>query len=160
MIYIVEIQPNDRARAWFAFGRDDLIRKVYATKQREGWTIFASATARQLLDAAGQTPDSAGVREAYPHLFEFAAQAGWDAPLYRADYLLGQGVYQAEAVDEFEACLTAISEQVEDFRVYYSDEEAVDALYRDPLYNTREGLRAHIALREELIAQEAMADDL
>jgi hypothetical protein len=160
MIYIVEITPQGRANAWFAFGKDDFQRKVHATKQRAGWTIFERTTPRQLLSAVGKEPDSTGAREVAPQVFALAEQCGWDGTLHRADYLVGHDVYQVEAVDEFDACLAAVSHDLQTCRVYYSDEEAVDALYRDPLYNNREGLRAHIALREELIAQEAMADDL
>jgi hypothetical protein len=44
--------------------------------------------------------------------------------------------------------------------VYPDDETALDALYRDPLYHGRDGFYAHMALREQLIALEVLADDL
>lgn len=31
MIYVVEFPEQGRAHAWFAFGQQDLIRKIYAT---------------------------------------------------------------------------------------------------------------------------------
>lgn len=160
MIYIVEVLAGNRAHAWFAFGADDFLRKVYATKQCSGWTIFKSTTPRQLLNETGDSPDSPGSAEAALGVFDLAKRYGWDSILYRADYLLGQAVYQSEAVDEFNACLAAVTRGLDAYRVYFSDEEAVAALHRDPLYEGRAGLCAHIALREQLIAQEAMADDL
>jgi hypothetical protein len=85
---------------------------------------------------------------------------GWDTPLYRADYLLGRGVYQAEPVAEFEACFAAIKHDLKTCRMYLSDAEAAAELYRDPLYAGREGFFAHMALREQLIAMEVISDDL
>ena len=46
MIYIVEIPHQKRPHAWFAFSRDDFVRKVRATRAREGWVIFETLSAR------------------------------------------------------------------------------------------------------------------
>ena len=43
--------------------------------------------------------------------------------------------------------------------MYPHDETALDALYRDPLYQGRAGFYAHMALQEQLIALEVPADD-
>lgn len=160
MIYVVEVPPEGRAHAWFAFSREDLAQKVHAARKRDGWTIFEAATPRQLLESRGKTPDSAGAAEEFPELFALAETQGWETTLYRADYLLGQGKYQAEPVAELDACLAAIKHNLQTCRVYLSDEEAAAQLYRDPLYDGREGFYAHMALREQLIALEVISDDL
>jgi hypothetical protein len=160
MIYVVEVSPEGKARAWFAFEGNDLARKVHASKQRQGWTIFAAASPRQLLEAHGHTPETPGAAEEHGGIFKLAVAHGWDAMLYRADYLLGQGVYQLASVAELDACLAAIEHDLKTCRIYLSDAEAAAELYRDPLYEGREGFLAHMALREQLIAMEVIADDL
>lgn len=45
-------------------------------------------------------------------------------------------------------------------RVHLTDEQAIAALQRDPLYDPNEGFGAHMALRERLIAMEAMEEDI
>lgn len=44
--------------------------------------------------------------------------------------------------------------------MYLTDEQAIAALHRDPLYDPDEGFCAHMALREQLIAMEAMEEDI
>lgn len=160
MIYVVEVPPEGKARAWFAFEPEDLVRKVHASKQREGWTIFETTSPRQLLAAHGKRPENHGAAEEHAEVFKLAASYGWDGMLYRADYLLGQGVYQMEPVAEFAACFAAIEHDLKTCRIYLSDGQAAEELYRDPLYAGREGFIAHMALREQLIAMEVISDDL
>ena len=164
MIYVVEVPTEGRARAWFAFEQDDLARKVHATKKREGWTLFESATPRQLLAVHGKKPETQGAPEAHADIFKLADTYGWDIPLYRADYLLGQGSYQAEPVAEpvaeVDACFAAVKHGLKTCRMYLSDEEAASELYRDPIYEGRENFFTHMALREQLIAMEVISDDL
>ncbi|CAL1240577.1 hypothetical protein [Candidatus Methylocalor cossyra] len=159
MIYVVEFPHQGRPAAWFAFDPEDLLRKVRAAKAPEG-TVYAALTPRQQLAEAGLVPDSPGAREAQPEPFVLAEQHGWDTPLYRADYLLGPGVWQVEPVSPLDACRAALAHGRADCRVYLSDEEAVTALYREPCYQGRDGFYAHMALREQLIAMEVIADDL
>lgn len=45
MIYIVEVPHQGRPHAWFAFDREDCVRKVQAVRGREGWVIFDVASA-------------------------------------------------------------------------------------------------------------------
>lgn len=160
MIYVVEVAVTGKAQAWFAFEEQDLARKVRAARERQGWTIFETVSPRQMLDTHGLTPDSPGAADEYAEVFGLAASYGWDAVLYRADYLLGQGVYQVEPVTEIEACFAAIKHDLKTCRVYLSDAEAATELYRDPLYAGRDGFYAHMALREQLIAMEVVSDDL
>lgn len=159
MIYVVEFPHQARPSAWFAFEEQDFARKVQA-RHAGGRVIFAAATPRQQLEATGHAPDSPDARAEYAGLFELAEGHGWDTVLYRADYLLGDGVYQAEPISEFDACVAAIAHDLRACRVYLSDGAATAALYRDPLYDGREGFHAHMALREQLIALEVIADDL
>ena len=93
-------------------------------------------------------------------LFELARNHGWDTPLYRADHVFGQGVWQAEAVDEFEACVDTLAHDLKTCRVHLSDELAIGALQSDPLYDKYQGFYAHMALREQLVAMDALEDDL
>ncbi len=160
MIYVVEVPPEGKARAWFAFEQADLARKVHAAKKREGLTVFETATPRQLLAVHGKMPETQGAAEEHADIFKLADTDGWDAMLYRADYLLGQGRYQTEPVAEFDACFAAIKHGLKTCRVYLSNEEAATELYRDPIYGGREGFFAHMALREQLISMEVISDDL
>lgn len=159
MIYVVEFPQQGRPTAWFAFDKQDFTRKVQARRASDK-TLFEAVTPRQQLEAAGYTPDSPGARSEQARTFELAEANGWDTMLYRADYLLGEGVYQSGPVAEFDACLAAVGHGLQACRVYLSDGAAMAALYQDPLYNPREGFHAHMALREQLIALEVISDDL
>ncbi len=160
MIYVVEIPHEGRPSAWFAFNADDFERKVRAARAKDGRTIFAAQTPREQLVALGFEPEAAEAPAAAPEIFALAEQHGWDMPLYRADYYLEPGVWEAEPVEVLEAYAAAAAEGLEACRIYLTDQAAEAALYKDPLYQGREGFYAHIALREQLIAMEAIADDL
>jgi hypothetical protein len=149
-----------RPLAWFAFDLEDFGRKVRAAKAAEGRTVFEALTPRGQLEEAGLDPESPEARAVRPETFALAEQYGWDTPLYRADYLLEPGVWQAEPVSELDAYAAAVAEGREACRVYLSDQAAETALYRDPLYQGREGFYAHMALREQLIAMEAISDEM
>ena len=159
MIYVVEFPQDARPSAWFAFEKQDFIRKVEARHSGDQ-VIFAVASPRQQLQALGHTPDSPGGRSQCPKLFDLAERYGWDTELYRADYVFDDAEYQPEPVSELEAYAAAIGDNLEACRVYLSDQAAVQALYHDPLYNGREGIYAHIALRDQLIAMEVISDDM
>lgn len=159
MIYVVEFPHEGRAHAWFAFERQDFARKVNVQHSGDA-IIFEARTPRQQLALTGHAPESPLARAEYPGIFDLAGGHGWDTLLYRADYLLGKGTYQAAPVSEFEACVAAISSRLRECRVYLSDEAAMAGLYRDPIYNGRNGFHAHMALREQLIALEVIADEL
>lgn len=160
MIYIVEVPHQGRPRAWFAFDREDFVRKVQAVRGREGLVIFDDSSARERLADYGLTPTSPDASGAHADLFALAHVHGWDAPLYRADALTGEGVLLAEAVDAFDASVAALAQDLKAWRVHLGDEEAISALQRDPLYDPKDGFYAHMALREQLIAMEAMEEDI
>jgi hypothetical protein len=160
MIYVVEVPSPGKANAWFAFDREDFSRKVRAAKEQEGRVIFAAASPREMLESAGLTTESPEAQANHGRVFELAEKHGWDTGLYRADDLLGEGVYDAEPVSEFEACVATLAEGLEACRIYLSDESATNALYGDPFYQGREGFPAHMALREQLIAMEVISDDM
>lgn len=150
MIHIVEIDTQHRARVWFAFDEADFIRKVEADRRPDSEvTVYCQTSARQLLAEQGENAD-------YPQ--QLAAQHGWDTPLYRADFLLGQGLYRSEPVSELRACLAAVASGHE-FRIYADDESAADELDRDPLFKTKEGLDAYRKLRSQLVEMEIIAED-
>ena len=160
MIYVVEFPHQGRPHAWFAFNRDDFVRKVRAIRAREGWVIFEALSVRERLAARGANQESPDAAQTHADLFAQAGAHGWDAPLYRADHVLGQGILQAEPVDEFEASIAALAQDLKTCRIHLSDEQAIAALQRDPLYDPDEGFYAHMALREQLIAMDAMEEDI
>ncbi len=156
MIYIVEFPEQGRASAWFAFEQQDFVRKVCAGDARHDWEIFDVVSPRELLEMLDTTPEAAGVRDQFPAICSLADLHGWDTALYRADYLLGAGVYQAEAVSESAACAAALAQRVKAIRVYWSDTEATAALENDPIFDSRDGFWGREALREQLIALEVL----
>ena len=155
MIHVLEVPWEGPARAWFAFDEADLIRKIRAAREQSDWQVCRVGSARDLLAADGTAPETAP-----PWIAALSERYGWDRLLYRADALLGQGVYQAEAVSELRASVAALVYPLRTCRLYPDDETALDALYLDPLCQGREGFHAHMALRNQLIAVEALADDL
>ena len=154
MIHIVEIDQKHHAHAWFAFDEADFIRKVHVDHDRRpGKVIYDKTTARQLLAAS-----HAGEPHKSPDCYKLAAQYGWDVTLYRADYLLGHGIYQAEPVSELRAYLAAVA-SASDFRIYPDDDTAADEIDRDPLFKTKEGLDAFFKLRSQLVEMEILAEN-
>ena len=156
MIYVIEFPEQGRAHAWFAFEKQDLMRKIYAEDARHECEIFDVVTASELLEMQGQTPDTDGVRDALPAICSLGDQHGWDTPLYRADYLLGDGVFQTEAVTETDACVAALAKRNKDIKIYWSDTQATAAIENDPLFQSKSGYWARDALRDQLVALEIL----
>jgi hypothetical protein len=161
MIYVVEVPPQGDARAWFAFDEDDLLRKVAANDARAPHEIWDSASARELLDLFDEQPDSAGVGERYPGIHELGREFGWETPLFRADYLQEPGLYAPEPARLVDACRAALRARGGEWRFYEGEQHALTAVDKpDALYDRPGGWRARWALRQQLIAVEALADDL
>lgn len=160
MIYVVHAPPAGQAHAWFAFDEDDLLRKVAADDARETHEIWDRASARELLDLFDETPESVGVAERYPGIATLGSEFGWDSPLYRADYLQAPGLYAPETVRLVDACRAALRARGGDWRFYEGEQHALIAVDApDTLYDAAGGWRARWALRQQLIAVEALADD-
>lgn len=160
MLYVVEIPHEGRPKSWFAFDQDDLMRKVHAAKTESNQMVYGTTTASEhleKLDAATDNPELDAERELLLKLIE---QQGGDTLLYRADYLLGSDVYQAEAVSELDACVTALAAELKLCRIFGSETAAVNALYNDPIFDPNQEFYNHMALREQLIALEVISDDL
>ena len=100
MIYVVEFPHQGRAHAWFAFDRDDFVRKVRAT----------------------HGPDPAS--------------------------------------EDFDASVAVLERALKACRIYLHEESAIRALQREPLLDPKAGFYAHMALREQLIAMDAMEEDI
>jgi len=64
MIYVIEFPEQGRAHAWFAFEKQDLIRKIYAADTRPEWEIYDVVTPRESLEIHGKTPET--VRDELP----------------------------------------------------------------------------------------------
>ena len=156
MIHIVEIPQHGRAHAWFAFDQQDLLRKIYASDARKAWEIFDVATVIELLDSLSQTADTPEVRQRYPALCSLGDQHGWDTPLYRADYLLGNGVMQTEPVTETDACVAALKQRTTNCQLYWTDTQAMAAIEIEPVVPGAVGYRARDVLREQLITLEIL----
>ena len=150
MIHVVEIQENHHANVWFAFDEADFVRKVEATYGQEAdIVIYQETTVAQLRSANTVSNDI---------IQELAAKHAAQTPLYRADYLLGDGVYQAEPVSALRASLAAVASNV-DFRIYSNDEDALEELDREPLFRSKEGFDARFKLRSQLVEMEVIAED-
>ncbi|HAF00120.1 MAG TPA: hypothetical protein DCO68_11940 [Methylophilaceae bacterium] len=150
MIHVVEINEQNRARVWFAFDEADFVRKVQANfGETTENIIFEQTTPQQLLHSKHASAEI---------ISALVAQFGADTIVYRADYLLGHGVYQVESVSALRASLAAVA-SVADFRVYTSDEDAAEELDRDPLYKSKEGFEAALKLRAQLVEMEVIAED-
>lgn len=161
MIFVVEQPDQGQARAWFAYNDDDFLRKVCAGDPLPEWAVFDVASPRELLEMTDRTPESADARSACPAICALADAHGWDTPLYRADHLLGAGQFRAEPVSLLDAGLAALTQRGGQWRVYGSEAVAMAAVDQpDALYDAPAGWRARWALREQLIAVEALADDL
>jgi hypothetical protein len=161
MIYVVEAPSQGEARAWFAFDDDDLLRKVAANDTRASHEIWDCASARELLDLFDETPGSEGVGERYPGVHALGTQFGWDTALFRADYLQQPSLYAPEPVRLVDACRAALRARGGEWRFYEGEQHALGAVDKpDALYDRAGGWRARWALRQQLIAVEALADDL
>lgn len=64
------------------------------------------------------------------------------------------------AANALDACVAALAHECKDCRVHLSDEVAIGALQSDPLYDKHDGFYAHMVLREQLVAMDALEDDL
>jgi hypothetical protein len=160
MIFVVEQPEQGHARAWFAHDEDDFLRKVCVKDSLPEWEIFDVATPRELLEMTDRTPESPDLRSACPALCALADAHGWDTPLYRADYVLGAGHFRPEPVSLLEAGMAALQQRGGQWRIYGNEDTAMAAVDRpDALYDAPGGWRARWALREQLIAVEALADD-
>lgn len=161
MIYVVEAPPQGTARAWFAFDEGDLLRKVAADDDKAAHEIWDQATARELLDMFDLQPDSPDVDQRCPGIGALGAEFGWDTPLFRADYLQQPGLYAPEPVRLIDACRAALRARGGEWRFYEGEQHALVAVDKpDALYDRAGGWRARWALRQQLIAVEALADDL
>lgn len=161
MIYVVHHPVGGEATAWFAFDADDLLRKVAASDALPAHAIWDCASARELLAMFDETPTTAGVQERFPGLFALGEADGWDTPLYRADHMQQAGFYSPAALRCEDACFAALRARGGDWRFYENEPHALTAVDQpDPLYDAPGGWRARWALRQQLIAVEALADDL
>jgi hypothetical protein len=160
MIFVLELPAGGAPRAWFAYDGADLLRKVAAGDPLPLWQIHDCVTPRELLDMADATPATPGIEASHPALCALAAAHGWDARLYRADYLCEPGSYRVEPVGEAEAAAAALAARGA-CRFYWNESAATAAYERSGHPDWQgAGWRARHALREQLLALEVLADDL
>lgn len=160
MIYVLELPDEGDPRAWFAYDDEDFSRKVAAIDPLPAWEIHDEVTAHGLLDDVGQTAVDAEARERFPGICALGDKHGWDTPLYRADHLLGRGVFRTEPVGEREALAAALAARGGASYIYWNEREAVGAFEgRDPRIAGKALWRARRAIYEQLVALEVLADD-
>lgn len=158
MIHVIELRDATEAAVWFAFDEDDFARKVAAGDVLHAHEIHDAITPRELLALLDRNPDTAGVEDEFPQIAALGRQHGWDDLLYRADYLKGRGCYDAEPVDERAACAAALQARG-NCRIYWTDAAAVAAVEgQDAILAERQHWRARVALREQLLALDVIAD--
>jgi len=158
VIYVVELPAAGKPTAWFAYDEADFARKVAASDPLRPEEIYDTATARELLEFSGPSPD-AGVRAQYPSICAIGDAHGWDTLLYRADYLLGRGLCQPEPVTQRDASEAALKARG-DCLVYWTDRDAIGAFEgADPRLAGVPHWHARRALYEQLVALEVLADD-
>ena len=161
MIYVVEVPPQGESHAWFAFDEEDLLNKVAADDSLAAHAIWDCASARELLDLFDESPAAIGIEQRHPAICALAAQSGWDTLLYRADYLQEPGLYAPQPVRLVDACRAALRQRGGQWRFYEGEQHALMAVDApDTLYDQPGGWRARWSLRQQLIAVEALADDL
>lgn len=124
--------------------------------QCKEWEIFDVATARELLGLLGKTAVMPEARDKFPAICNLGDEYGWDTPLYRADYLLGEGAFQPGAVIEIDACVAALTCRTKACKIYWSDQQATAALEGDPIFDNEAGSWAQDALRSQLVALEIL----
>jgi hypothetical protein len=160
MIYVVHAPAAGTASAWFAFDEGDLLRKVAASDAKPAHEIWDCASACELLELFDETPAGAGVGERFPGIAALGTEYGWDTPLFRADYVQAPGLYAPEPVRRVDACRAALRARGGRWRFYEGETHALNAVDApDDLYDEPGGWRARWALRQQLIAVEALADD-
>lgn len=164
MIFVVEMPPEREPQAWFAFDDEDLLRKVAVAVGSEPWEVWDERSPRELLEMAEATPETPGAAERFPALFALGVTHGWDTTLVRADFVDAPdddpGLYRAAAITPLEAAVAALQSQGGPMRLYRSEDIALSAVdLPDPLYDAPGGWRARLALRQQLIATEVLADD-
>ncbi|CAM3669612.1 hypothetical protein [Roseateles saccharophilus] len=161
MIYVIHQPAAGEASAWFAFDADDLLRKVAAGDALPAHAIWDRASARELLALFDESPAAGGVRERFPGICALGDADGWDTLLHRADYLHEAGLYAPQPTRCEEACFAALRARGGQWKFYENEPHALAAVdLPDPLYDAPGGWRARWALRQQLIAVEALADDL
>ncbi len=156
MIFVVEFPHQGAASAWFAFDEADFAAKVLAADPRPEWEIHDQTSARELLEMGGLTPEHPEAPVRFPGICRLAGAYGWDTPLYRADSLLGAGVFSPRAVSQADACAAALKSRLKHCLILWDETQAVHALEHSPTLNSLEGRDGREALRRQLVAMEVV----
>ncbi|MEO5660222.1 MAG: hypothetical protein ABIQ90_10565 [Polaromonas sp.] len=160
MIYVVEIPDQGDPRAWFAYDDEDFARKVAASDPLQAWEIHDELTARGLLEDLGHPAVDAAARARFPSICALGDEHGWDTLLYRADHLLGRGVYRTQPVAQRDALAAALAARGTPSCIYWNDRDAIGAFEgADPRIAGKTLWWARRALYEQLVELEVLADD-
>lgn len=165
MIHVLEMPEHGEPTAWFAYNDDDLAIKVAAGDALQDHEIFDVLTPRDLLESVGHADLTDASRAAFPAITALGDAHGWDTVLYRADHLLGRGVFSTAPVQLREAMVAALQarsnpDHPTQHRIYWNDADAMGAFEgADQLICEPAHWKARHRLREQLLALELLADD-
>lgn len=149
MIHIVEIPHQLSPTAWSRPDKEQIMYVINEASNKSGDTICDVSTGHELLDIFGYESTSE-MRESDDDLAELANLIdahGLDTTFYKG---YGDDGYSVDPIDEWEAHLEWNGRDLYSQRIFYSDEEAADALANDDVWNFHQGVEARIALREQL----------
>ena len=160
MIHVLELPDQGDAHAWFAYDDEDFLRKVAASDDLHEREIFDAVSTRELLDDLGHSGSDVDARARFPALCALGDAHGWDTTLYRADHLLGRGVFRTELVSQRDALAAALAARNGLSCIYWNDTEAVAAFEGgDPRIAGQALWRTRRSLYDQLVALEVLADD-
>lgn len=87
---------------------------------RLGTVVYEETSAAALADGCGLSPaatESEFAEADAGMVLSYGRQYGWDARLYRADYLREEGIYSPEPVNPIEACEAFLRAGMVDFEM-------------------------------------------
>lgn len=128
---VLEVPHRGEPRAYAGVGRDSYLNGTYRAAERSGRAVFDRTTARELADNFGVDADAAPAEFAEADaawVADLGAKHGWDTPLYRADWLLEEGAYQPEPVDEVDAAIAYNGHDLSGYYVVTSHDECLALL--------------------------------
>jgi hypothetical protein len=127
----LEVPHMLEPRVYTGSGKEMYLSGTYQAAERRSGVVYECTTARELASGYGLTinDDAEAFADAdATWVAEAGNTHGWDTPLYRADYALGEGEYRTEPVDEIEAAEAYNGHDLSFYRLITSAEECRELL--------------------------------
>ncbi|MBU2708893.1 hypothetical protein KCM76_23060 [Zooshikella marina] len=147
MIYIVSIPPMSKPECFSYIDEDhflNILRKYASAKDR---LVYERLTLKELMEQY----DVASREEAEGYEYNFLCKL---IDKYTPDTVLyfweGDDKYKTESMDEFDAYIDFLSEDVQSLKLYMTSSEAIEALKDATEWQGSKGVEARMALEEEL----------